>query len=247
MERMPVLVLEIPVGFLPDEHGLLNREFRVSVNGRYVSGEWKFYEDYPSNDPEWEYSLWKWSEPFPPGDYEIQVESSRVGVLPFGTRRSQPVTVVSGTPDALWPTLHADKFWIWVLLSQIQDEATWEEFWIARNAVAGFRDLRVNQNDWRKLEEHGFVTVRGRIEIRRSCLAMESVHGATFVARYAGLVNRLYALVRSAKPVGRIEAKQEHGLPPHLEIRWPSNQWQSVRSICLREGIEISNNGLWNR
>lgn len=246
MERMPVLVLEIPVGFLPDEPGLLNREFRVSVNGRHVPGEWKFYEDYPSNAPEWEYSLWKWSEVVPPGDYEIQVESSRVGVLPFGIRRSQHVTVGSATDDAIWPTLHGDKFWIWVLLSQIQDEATWEEFWIARQAVAGFRDLHVNQNDWRKLEEHGFLSVRRKIEIQRSCLALKPISNGTFVGYFAGLVNRLYGLVRSVAPTRRIEAKQEHGLPPHLEIHWAANQWQSVRSICSREGIEVKNNSLWN-
>lgn len=247
MERMPTLVLEVPVGFLPEEQGLLNREFRVSVNGRHVSGEWKFYEDYPPNAPEWEYSTWKWGEAFPPGDYEIRVESSRVGVLPFGIRRSQLVSVVGGTDDAIWPTLHGEKFWIWVLLSQIQDDATWEEFWIARQAVAGFRNLRVNQNDWHKLEEHGFIKVRRKIGIQRSCLAMQAARGSTFVAHYAGLVNRLYALVRKVAPVKRIEAKQEHGFPPHLEIHWPASQRQFIRSICPREGIEVKEHSLWKR
>lgn len=157
------------------------------------------------------------------------------------------MTIVPATADAIWPSLHGEKFWIWVLLSQIQDEATWEEFWIARQAVAGFRDLRVNQNDWRKLEEHGFISVRRKIEIRRSCLAMQATREGTFVGHYAGLVNRLYALASAVAPVRRIEAKQEHGLPPHLEIHWPANQRQLIRSICSREGIEVRDNSLWNR
>jgi hypothetical protein len=153
-ERMPTLVLEIPVGFLPDEQGLINREFRVAVNGRHVPGEWKFYEDYPSYAPEWEYSTWKWEEAFSIGEYEIRIESPRVGFLPFGVRSSQHVSVVAATDDSIWPTLHGEKFWIWVLLSQIQiqDAATWEEFWIARQAVAGSRtspSTRTTGGSWR--------------------------------------------------------------------------------------------------
>jgi hypothetical protein len=253
VERMPVLVLEIPVGFLPDEDGLLQHEFHVVVNEQPQVGRWRCYATYPSFDPrhpniepEVEYYEWLWADVFALGDYEIRVESPRVGVLPFGIRRSLHVSVVRGTDDSIWPTLHGDKFWIWILLSQIQDDPTWEEFWIARQAVAGFRNLHVNQNDWQKLEEHGFIKVRRKIDIQRSCLAIQSARGNTFVAYYAGLVNRLYSLVRAVAPVRRIEAKQERGFPPHLEIHWPASQRQFIRSICPREGIEVNEHSLWN-
>jgi hypothetical protein len=248
MERMPTLVLEVPVGFLPEEQGLLNREFRVFVNGRQAAGKWSFYENYPGypQEPELEYFAWEWADGFPLDDYEIRVESARVGALPFGIRRSQHVTVVSATDDAIWPSLHREKFWIWVFLSQIQDEATWEEFWIARQSVASAHTLRLNQNDWRNLEKHGFIKVRRKIDIQRSCLAIQPAQGSTFAAHYAGLVNRLYALVRAVAPVQRIEAKQEHGFPRYLEIHWHASQRQFIRSICPREGIEVKDS-LWKR
>ena len=249
MERMPTLVLEVPVGFLPEEEDLLNREFRVFVNERQAAGEWQFYENYPGypKEPELEYSTWKWAEDFPLGGYEIRVESARVGVLPFGIRRSQHVNLAPATDDSIWPTLHGEKFWIWVFLSQIQDEATWEEFWIARQSVASAHSVRLNQNDWHKLKEHGFIKVGRKIGIQRSCLAIQAAQGSSFMAHYSGLVNRLYALVRAVAPVRRIEAKQEWGFPPHLEIHWPANQRQFIRSICPREGIEVREHSLWNR
>jgi hypothetical protein len=247
-ERMPTLVLEIPVGFLPDEWEWVNREFRVAVNGRHVPGEWKFYEDYPSNEPEWEYFTWKWGKAFSTGEYEIEIESTRVGVLPFGVRPNQHVSVVAATDDSIWPRLHGEKFWIWVLLSQIQisDSPTWEEFWIARQAVAGFQNVSINQNDWRKLEEHSFIRLHRKIEILSSRLAIQPARGNTFVAHYAGLVNRLYGLVREVAPVLRIEAKQERGFPDYLEMRWPTTQQQLIRGICRREGIEVTEHTLWS-
>lgn len=251
MEQMPVLVLEVPVDFLPDEPGLLNREFRVFVDGRPTEGEWVFYEDYPKHPikSELEYSTWKWAEDidFPQGDYEIRVESSRVGILPFGTRPSQHVNIKSTTNDGIWPVLHDEKFWVWILLSQVQDDATWEEFWIARGAVAGFRNLRINRNDWSRLEEQGFVELGRKIEILQSRLAFCPRQGDIFVAHYAGLVNRLYSIVRAVPPVQQILVKQKRGLPPYLEVHWPASQRSFIRSICPREGIEIRQDSLWNR
>jgi hypothetical protein len=270
VERMPVLVLEVPVGFFVDEPSVLDREFKVLVDDRPIQGIWKFYEDYPRSTPEWEYYSWEWGSYLPPlaghhlallpnvisgpalpfGRYNVCVRSARFGVIPFSTRRNQTVEIVEPTSDQIWPDMHGEagkKCWIWVLLSQIQDEASWEEFWIARNAVASNTDIRFNQNDWRKLVEVGSVSIRHQITVSWSRLCFHRAVGGTFVAEFAGLVNRLYMLVRKFPPLERIRAKHERGCPPCFEIHWPAGRWQDIRALCPHEGIEICDNSLWSR
>ena len=120
---------------------------------------------------------------------------------------------------------------------------TWEESWIARNAIAGLKEVTLNQNDWNKLERHGYV--RRKIMPLKTCLVFRRNEGGEFVAHFSGLVNRLYPLIRAVAPLKRIASKQERGYPPHLEIVWPAAQRQYLRSLCPREGIQVLENSLW--
>ncbi len=251
VERLPYIVLEIPVGFLGDEDvsdSDLIEEFSVLINDRVVNGRWVFFHQYPDDAPEVEYYHWEWNEPNPPpGDYQLKVRSKKAGALLFGSRPVQPVRLLPPTDDVLLPRrAHLGKFWTWTLLAQIQDDPTREEFWIARQAVAGTVDLRINQNDWKKLEQHGYLRLRWRFSIQKCAIVFSVAASGETIARFAGLPNRLYSLVREVPPLRPIKVVEEHGLPACLEIVWPSSQRQYLRSICPREGITVVD-CLWNR
>jgi hypothetical protein len=66
------------------------------------------------------------------------------------------------------------------------------------------------------------------------------------VAHFAGLPNRLYSLVQKVKPLKPIKVVEERGLPPCLEIVWPAQQRQFIRSVCPQSGITVVDK-LWNR
>jgi hypothetical protein len=251
VERLPHLVLEIPLGFLGEDDASdteMRDEFLVFLNGRSVNGRWVCFHQYPENSPDFEYYEWQWSEPVVPlGNYELNVRSKKAGELLFGSRRTQQIQLVAPTDDALWPhRAHLGKFWIWTLLAEIQDEPTWEEFWIARQAVAGFQEVRVNQNDWKKLEEHGYVKLRRQFMLQKTAIEFKSGGGLENVAHFAGLPNRLYSLVQKVKPIRPIKVVEERGLPACLEIVWPAHQRQFIRSICSQAGITVVDK-LWNR
>ena len=261
MEQLPSLVLEIPDGFLEDSDEVLNREFQVFANDVQTQGKWTCFHVYPpykqrfkGDPPEKEgvernyYYTWEWKCPAQTGSYEITVKSQRVGILPFGLRKSQTVEIVKPTPE-IWPKLAGrDKFFAWVFLSAVQDESTWEEFWIARNSVAGLKSVSLNQNDWENLEEHGYIRRKwGTTEVLKTCLAFQQNAGNSFAAHFCGLVNRLYPLVREVTPQKQIVSKHERGYPAYLEIVWPADRRQYLRSLCSREGIEVLENNLWTR
>ena len=147
----------------------------------------------------------------------------------------------------MWPRPpQLGKFWTWTLLAQIQHEPTWEEFWIARQAVAGFQDVRINQNDWKKLEAHGYVRLRRGFAIQKCAVVFTPSAGNQTLARFVGLPNRLYSLIREVRPLRPLKVVEERGFPPCLEIAWPAHQRQFLRSICPREGITVVDR-LWNR
>ncbi len=246
LERGPHLVLEIPEGFVEDDADLCDKEFQVLIDGQEASGKWRFFNDYDDGRTNWEYYEWQPGSALTQGEHVIQVRGRRVGIIPFGRLPKLSVRVIEPVAADCWPKpSQMGKYLAMILLSQVQANPTWEEIWIARQAVAGFADVKLNQHDWLKLEEHGYISLRRRVESLKSCLAPDPNTGGVFTARYCGLVNRLHALVRAVAPLQRIEAKQERGFPPHLEIHWPANQRQFIRSICPREGIEVREHSLW--
>jgi hypothetical protein len=249
-ERLPHLVLEIPCGFLSGEDVSdeeMRAEFAVQLDGRAASGRWVWFQNYPEASPEWDYYQWRWDHAqVPQRSYEVKVRSKKLGDLPFGLRPSQRVTIASPTDDALWPRpSRLGKFWIWALLAQIQDEPTWEEFWIARQAIAGFQDLNINQNDWKKLDEWGYVRRRKQFLIQKSTLLFARAGPNEIVTRFTGLPNRLYLLVQQVKPLQQIKVVEERGLPPCLEIVWPAYERQFLTTICQQAGITVVGK-LWN-
>ncbi len=247
-EGGPHLVLEIPEGFVEDDADLCDSEFDVLVDGQEAPGGWRFFNDYDDGKTNWEYYEWQPGSPITRGEHNIQVRARRVGIIPFGRQMKLSVRVIEPMEADCWPKpSQMGKFLSMVLLSQVQANPTWEEIWIARQAVAGFADVKLNQHDWMKLEEHGYISLRRRVESLKSCIVFSPNTGGQFVAYYCGLVNRLHALVRTVAPVRQIVVKQERGLPPCLEIHWPASQRQFIRSICPREGIEVKEHSLWNR
>lgn len=254
IEQNPHLVLEIPEGFVEDDDDLCDREFEVLVDGKHVPGKWKCFHDYDGKETKWEYYEYhrdlseSSSASIPLGEHTIQVHSRHAGVIPLGKEKEFLVEIMKPLGKNCWPKpSQMEKYLLWVILSQIQKEATWENFWIAHQAVAGLAFVKINQNDWKKLEEHGYLSRRrGRFEILKSCMVFGRRMGGQFTAYYCGLVNRLHALVREFPPIKMIEAKQERGFPAHLEIQWPQSNRSFIRNICQRENIQIQEHSLWN-
>lgn len=255
IEQNPHLVLEIPEGFVEDDDDLCDREFKVLVDGKPVPGKWRFFHEYDGKETKWEYYEYLMdlsegsSAPIPLGEHTIQVLSRHVGIIPLGKEKEFRVEVMKPLEKTCWPKpWQMEKYLLWVLLSQIQNEATWENFWIARQSVAGFADGKITQNDWNKLRKHGYLSWHhGRFEVLKNCMVFGRRMGGQFTAYYCGLVNRLHAVVRQFPLIKMIEAKQERGFPAHLEIQWPQNHRSSIRDICQRENIEIKQHSLWNR
>lgn len=254
IEQSPHLVLEIPEGFVEEKDDLCDREFEVLVDGKHVPGRWRFFHDYDGKETKWEYYEYHMNlsegsfASIPLGEHTIQVHSRHAGVIPLGKEKKFRVEIIEPLKENCWPKpALMGKYLLWVVLSQIQKEATWENFWIARQSVAGFADVKITQNDWKKLEKHGYLSQRqGRFEILKNCMVFDRSMGGQFTAYYCGLVNRLHAVVRQFPPIKMIKAKQEWGFPAHLEIQWPQNNQSSIRNICQRENIEIKQHSLWN-
>jgi len=246
-ERLPYLVLEIPFGFLGDDEEKI-QSYGIYVDGQPAGGSWGFLHRYPNREPDWEYYEWQWEKPIvSEGEFELTVRSQQFGELLFGKRRSQKVRIVHPTDDNMWPDpSQLGKFWIWTLLAQIQHEPNWEEFWIARMAVSYLQHVTINQNDWKKLDDHGYVKLRRQFMILKSAIKFELSEGAECVAHFAGLPDRLYSLVQKVKPVKPIKVVEERGLPPCLEIVWPAHQRQFIRSVCPQARITVVDK-LWNR
>lgn len=255
IERSPHLVLEIPEGFVEDDDDLCDQEFKVLVDGKPTPGKWRFFHDYDGKETKWEYYEYHMDlpesspAPIPLGEHTIQVRSRHAGVIPLGKEKEFRVEIIEPLKEDCWPKpWQLDKYLLWVFLSQIQNEATWENFWIARQSVAGFADVKITQNDWKILEKHGYLSRRhGRFEVLKSCMVFKPTQKNQFTAYYCGLVNCLHAVVRKFLPIKMIEAKQERGFPAHLEIQWPQNNQSSIRNICQRENIGIKQHSLWNR
>ena len=254
IEQNPHLVLEIPEGFVEDDDDLCDREFEVLVDGKPAPGKWRFFDEYDGEETKWEYyeylmgSSERPSPTIPLGEHIIQVRSRHAGIIPLGKEKEFRVEIIEPLEEDCWPNpSQMGKYLFWVLLSQIQKESTWENFWIARQAVAGFANVNLNQNDWNKLRKHGYLSWRhGRFEILKNCMVFGRRMGGQFTAYYCGLVNRLHAVVRNFPPIKMIEAKQERGFPAHLEIQWPQNYQSSIHNICQRENIKIQKHSLWN-
>lgn len=254
IEQNPHLVLEIPEGFVEDNDDLCDREFEVLVDGKPVPGKWRFFHDYDGKETKWEYYEYLMglskssSASILLGEHTIQVRSRHAGIIPLGKEKEFQVKIIETLGKDIWPKpSQMEKYLLWVLLSQIQKESTWENFWIAHQTVAGLAFVKITQNDWKKLEEHGYLSwCRGRFEVLKSCMVFGRRMGGQFTAYYCGLVNRLHAVVREFPPIKMIEAKQERGFPAHLEIQWPQNNRSFIRNICQKEHIEIKEHSLWN-
>ena len=251
---VPHLVLEIPEGFVEDDDDLCDREFEVLVDGKQVPGKWRFFHEYDGKETKWEYYEYhrdlseSSSASIPLGEHTIQVRSRHAGIIPLGKEKEFRVEIMKPLGKNRWPKpWQMEKYLLWVLLSQIQKEATWENFWIARQSVAGFADVKITQNDWNKLRKHGYLSWHhGRFEVLKNCMVFKPTQKNQFTAYYCGLVNRLHAVMRQFPPIKMIEAKQERGFPAHLEIQWPQNYRSSIRNICQKENIKILEHSLWN-
>ena len=94
------------------------------------------------------------------------------------------VKVIEPLKSDWWPKpSQMGKYLAMVLLSQVQASPTWEEIWIARQAVAGFAGVKLNQHDWMKLEEHGYISLRRQVESLKSCIVFAPNSAGQFTAQ----------------------------------------------------------------
>lgn len=175
------------------------------------------------------------------GRHTLHVQSRRVGRLLFGSKIE--------CRFELLPPLQSDKFWpaswgdymAWVLLSHVQDDATWDEVMIAREAVAGYANVDKKElgRQIHKLEQCGHFARRGHRYINfRSRIVFANVPSGAFRGEYCGLTSSLYEVVRKVPPLSLAVAPAEPGRPAKLHIEWAQRDRHDVRNACQISGIE---------
>lgn len=180
------------------------------------------------------------------GDHVLYVESRRLGRICFGQATECKVQMLAHTKDSLWPQTWGD-YLVWVLLSQVQDEATWEEVRLARDAVAMWATINLSPiyHLIRKLEHRGFLVTRGhRYQGFQSRVVLSTASNGECHGTYCGLTTKLYEIVRAAPPVRLQINPMQWGCPPTLGIHWVQHQRQTVIEACGSQGIECVRN-LW--
>ena len=156
--------------------------------------------------------------------HTMHVISRRLGRLMFGSTTECRFQLLSATTDSLWPTTWGD-YLAWVLLSQVQDHATWEEVRIARDAVAMWTNVNLSTVYYqiRKLERHGFLVVRGhRYRDFRNRVSFSAYSLGRFHGEYCGLTSVLYDLFRKVPPITLLVAS-ERTRPAKLPVDWPQD------------------------
>ena len=255
-ESWPRPFLEVPLSLVRDDD--IPSEFTVSLDGEPARGKWVTFQfDPPHADEESAeraFCFWRWDDalvPPPPdsrGPHTLHVQSRRLGRLMFGSAPECRFDLVAPSADNLWPATW-DDYMAWVLLSQVQDDATWEEVRIAREAVAMFAKINLNAVYYqiRKLERHGYLVARGhRYRDFRSRIALANAPGDAFRGEYCGLTSSLYELVRKVPPLSLAVAPAEAGHPAKLHIEWAQRDRHDVRNACQIFRIEAVQR-LWNR
>lgn len=255
-ELLPRPFLEVPLSLVRDDD--IPAEFTVFLDGQPARGKWVTFQYDPPNateeNAERAFCFWRWDElqtPHPPnwfGRHALHVQSRRLGRLMFGSLTERRFELLPPRPGNFWPTAWGD-YMAWVLLSQVQDDATWEEVRIAREAVTMF--ARVNLNfvyyQIRKLERHGFLVARGhRYQSFRSKIIFAKVPSGAYGGEYCGLTSALYEVVQKSPPLSITVAPSEAGHPAKLRIEWAQRDRDDVRNACQRNGIEVVQR-LWRR
>jgi hypothetical protein len=253
-EVWPRPFLEVPLSLVSDDE--IPAEFTVFIDGQPASGKWRTFEfDPPNADPkeaERAFCFWHWdpalTSSVPCGNHILHVQSRRLGRLMFGVASDCRFELLPPTEDKLWPSAWGEYF-AWVLLSQVQDDASWEEVRIARDAVAMHTKLNLNAVYYniRKLERHGYLVARGhRYRDFRSRIAFAHTRSGAFQGEYCGLTSALYDLVRKVPPLNLAPAPIEPGRPPKLKVEWAQRDRHDVRNACQIFGIEAAQR-LWDQ
>lgn len=254
-ELLPRPFLEVPLSLVRDDD--IPAEFAVFLDGQPARGRWVTFQYDPPHateeDAERAFCFWRWDEADVPqpanwfGRHTLHVQSRRLGRVLFGSVPECRFELLRPKPGSFWPTAWGD-YMAWVLLSQVQDDATWEEVRIAREAVAMFANIKLNAVYYqiRKLERHGYLVARGHsYRDFRSRIVLANAPSGTFRGEYCGLTSRLFELFGKARPLSVAVAPSEAGSPSKLHIEWAQQDRHDVRNACQMFGIEAVQR-LWN-
>lgn len=172
------------------------------------------------------------------GRHTVYVQSRRLGRLMFGSAIACSFELLAPKPHSFWPRAWGD-YMAWVLLSLVQDDATWEEVRIAREAMFANINLNAVYYQIRKLERHEYFVSRGRhYRDFRNRIVLTDAPGGSFRGEYCGLTSSLYALVRKVPPLNLAVAPSEASRPAKLHIEWAQRDRHDVRNACQIFGIE---------
>ncbi len=275
-EMWPRPFLDVPLSLVRDDD--IQSEFTVFLDGQPGRGKWVTFQYDPPDEEDAEkaeraFCFWRWDEfplPRPPfrtvhrtvsaldtqvlpmqtlgyGRHTLHVQSRRLGRLMFGSHLECRFELLTPTAENLWPGSW-DDYMAWVLLSQVQDDATWEEVRIASEAVTMFANINLNAvyHQIRKLERHGYLVARGHSyrDFKSRIVLANSPTGA-FRGEYCGLTSSLYELIRKVPPLNLVVAPSEPSRPAELHIEWAQRDRHDVRNACQISGIEAVQS-LWD-
>jgi hypothetical protein len=275
VEDWPRPFLEVPLSLVADEE--IAGEFAVFLDNQPARGRWVTYDFEPDGTDETNADrslcFWQWDNPpiFLPssemsvhpsfdrqscgslipntqwlGRHTLHVQSRRLGHVPFGGRPHLEFEMLPVAERVKWPS-NWGLYLTWILLSQVQDEASWEEVRFASEAVAMWANVNLNSVYYaiRKLERHDYLAIRGHryVNFRNRIMLSPAVAGE-FTATYCGLSTALYGLVRAVPPTVLEVPRADAGRPPTLRLNWAARDRGEVSAACEQNKIQVVNS-LW--
>ena len=243
IERLPLLCVAIPRGYLQHTEANLHSKFRVFIDDIHADGEWEMH-DVQGDDRE--FYFWEWAKkPFikkvKSGIFHDFKELSSV-FKPPNLRGERVITITAPERDPFKykicledPKHSMDECWKnlpgaflpWFLLCQSRqspDGMTWDDLLLARDVIAP--DSNISYNVIRKYADHGllkrighkWIIAESRMVLTRKTDKCE-VKFCGDPSILWGLYRKMYYVLPDHKlPI--IEVVSKRGDLPFLLMRW---------------------------
>lgn len=267
MDHLPILCVTIPNSYFRNNEAELTKCFRVRLDGKPTSGDWKRIT-IESGDRE--YYVWQWDhKPLverKPSVTKITSLAQLGDAFRAPDLRGQRTLSVDAAPhiyarfdieimhrskedvDRCWKNLPGAYLPLYIL-SQSGDGMKWEDLLLARDVIAPRQQL--SPYLLRKYVHHGILIQRGnRWFIRESRVTFEPIDREQCYMKYCGdpsilwgLYRRMYYCMRGAR-LPMIELVDRRGEIPYLESIWPFGLRSELNEYLRRRQV-VSGPMLW--
>lgn len=268
IERLPLLCVAIPRGYLQYTEANLHSKFRILVDNVFADGEWET-RDIQGDDRD--FYFWKWAKtPIIKKDKSgifrdfKELTSARV-FKPIKLRGERVITITAPERDPFKykiyledPKYNIDECWKnlpgaflpWFLLCQSRqspDGMTWDDLLLAGDVIAP--DSKISYNVIRKYADYGLLKRIGRKWIIDESRVVLTRKTGEYEVKFCGNPSILWGLYRKMYHVlldhklPMIEVVSKRGDLPFLLMRW--NQFYPELDKYLKDHHVRAVSDLW--